>query len=131
MLRSRFAKIIKDEVYRKKLFTFMMLICILGYIWILSIGKVGTEIGVNDLGLKGNKREPLPISSGIMNFLYKTIDEKLENLDPSLKWEVLLEILQKDLKSESYIVPYTDSESGYEGKNLISYIRSPKGMGNQ
>ena len=43
----------------------------------------------------------------------------------------LYEILKGKLNFESYIVPYKDQDSGYKGENLVSYIRSPRGVGIQ
>ncbi|CAI2361463.1 unnamed protein product [Moneuplotes crassus] len=131
MIRERISKIIREEAYRKKFFNFLLVVCIIGFIWTLCIGKVATRIGVNDLGLKGVPRDALDLSSGIMNFIYKSVDPKFEDIDPTQRWDALQAFLANELKSEAYIVPYTDSQSGYEGKNLISYIRSPRGKGNQ
>ena len=131
MLRDKIVNIVENKSTRKKFFSIMTIIAILGYIWILCIGKVATEIRKNDLGLKSADRHPLEISSGITGFVYKKVQDRLGDLGISQRWEELHEILEKDLKSESYIIPYIDPDSGYEGKNLISYIRSSKGMGNQ
>ena len=43
----------------------------------------------------------------------------------------LYEILKGKLNFESYIVPYKDQDSGYEGENLVSYIWSLRGVGMQ
>lgn len=107
-------------------------LAILGYIWILSIRKLATELYVNDLGLKGKKNFPLQISSGILNFVYKTVEDKIyQTDDKEQQYAALHDVLENDLGSEAYIIPFKDPDSGYEGKNVISYIRSPRGMGNQ
>ena len=95
------------------------------------MGKVSEPFPVNDLGLKSYVKEILPFNKDSTSFLYENIDKVYPKLEKNSKIIYLYETLKGKLNYESYIVPYKDQESGYEGENLITYIRSAKGMGLQ
>ena len=131
MLRSQASKIFTDARLRQKLFSFLTIVTILGYFWTLCLNKISTDIDVNDLGLKPYNKGPLEFTKDTMNFLYRNVNENFVNVDPSDRVDTLYDILTNNLKTESYKLNYTDDQSGYRGTNLISYLRSSKGMGNQ
>lgn len=131
MLRKQFSKIFKSDRLRKRVFSVLTLICLLGYLWIICIGDMATNFHVNDLGLKGYVKTPLPFSPNTLNFLYRNIEEKHKKLAIDQKFDNLVNLLKNELKTETYVFPFKDQESGYEDKNIVSYLRSQKGMGNQ
>ena len=130
MLRSQISKIFTDEKIRKRVLRVLTCLSVLGFIWTLNISKLSEVFPNNDLGLKSVVKNHLPIAKGTAIFMRDKIQDGFGSLDSHSRIWALYEVIKEQLGYESYVLPYKDI-SGYEGINLISIIRSPKGMGNQ